>query len=166
MKTEIALEQIREHLGGITDLYNRLLLVVGRTGAGKTTAIQALGHSESVPVLQIGADISRRLLELTERQRILELPRTLEQVVSAVPPELTLLDNTEVLFDPTLKQDPLRLLQRIARNRTVVATWLGEVIDGHLTYASLEYPEFRRYSTDDLLIVTLGDSSESVKVEQ
>jgi len=46
------------------------------------------------------------------------------------------LDNTEILFNPILKQDPLRLLQRISRNRTVVATWLGNVTDSHLTYAA------------------------------
>ena len=36
---------------------------------------------------------------------------------------MILLDNIEVIFDVALKQDPLRLLQRLSRNKTVVAAW-------------------------------------------
>jgi hypothetical protein len=160
MKTEIAMEQIRERLAGISDLYNRLLLVVGPSGTGKTAALRALGADENAPVLQVGAEVSRYLLELTERQRVLQLPSILQEAVSGLPVGMTLLDNTEILFNPVLKQDPLRLLQRVSRNRTVVATWLGNVTEGHLTYAAPDHPEFRRYPTDDLLVVTLGGSSE------
>ena len=36
-----------------------------------------------------------------------------------------LLDHLEILFDPALEQDPLRLLQGVSRDRTVVAAWPG-----------------------------------------
>ena len=153
---EHALVGVRERLAGISELYNRLVLVVGTAGSGKTAVLRAVGEAESAPVLSVGAEVSRRLLDLTERQRVLQLPTILEEAVAGLPTEMTLLDNTEILFSPVLKQDPLRLLQRISRNRTVVASWLGSVGDGHLTYASPDHPEFRRYSTEDLLFVTLG----------
>jgi hypothetical protein len=155
-----AVDRVRERLAGISDLYNRLVLVVGPSGSGKTAVLRAVGEAEGSPVLPVGSEISQRLLDLTERQRMLQLPTILENAVASLPPEMTLLDNTEVLFSPALKQDPLRLLQRISRNRTVVASWLGSVGGGHLTYAAPDHPEFRRYPTEDLLVVTLDDSSE------
>lgn len=163
MTKEHAVDSVRGLLAGISDLYNRLVLVVGPSGTGKTAVLRTIGEAENVPVLPVGAQVSQRLLELTERQRVLQLPTILEEAVAGLPPEMTLLDNTEVLFSPVLKQDPLRLLQRISRNRTVVASWLGTVSGGRLTYAAPDHPEFRRYRTEDLLVVTLDDSSEHAR---
>ena len=167
MTTDHALARVRERLAGISDLYNRLVLVVGPSGSGKTTVLRALGQAENASVLAVGETVSQRLLDLTERQRVLQLPAILEESVADLQPDMTLLDNTEVLFSPALKQDPLRLLQRISRNRTVVASWLGNVDGSHLTYAVPDHPEFRRYPTEDLLVVPLHDSDEHFdKVEK
>ena len=157
MQTQSAVDQIRERLAGIADVYNRLVLLVGHSGSGRTAALRLLADAEKVPVLNVGADISRRLLDLTERQRVLQLPKLLKEVVAAYPSDLALLDNTEVLFNPALMQDPLRLLQGLSRDRTVVASWLGDVDDRHLTYAVPEHPEFRQYPSDGLLFVCLRE---------
>ena len=155
MQTQNAVDQLRQRLSGIADLYNRLVLLVGPSGSGRTTALRALADAEKASVLNVGEKISRQLLDLTERQRVLQLPKLLEEAVAGHPGDLTLLDNTEVLFNPVLKQDPLRLLQGLSRDKTIVATWLGDVDGGHLTYAVPEHPEFRRYPSADLLVVCL-----------
>jgi hypothetical protein len=156
MLSQIRVEQIRESLSGIEDLYNRLVLLVGPPACGKTAAIRAMAEAECVPILNVGGNLSRRLLDLTERQRVLQLPRLLEEATGGLPAHLTLLDNTELLFDPVLRQDPLRLLQGLSRDRTIVASWLGDIEGGFLTYAVPEHPEFRRYSAADLLVVPVG----------
>src|SRR6266542_1327330 len=125
MQTQSAVDQIRQRLSGIADIYNRLVLLVGPSGSGRTAVLRALADAEKVPVLNVGTEISRQLLDLTERQRVLQLPRLLEEAVAALPDNLTILENTEVLFNPLLKQDPLRLLQGLSRDRTIVASWLG-----------------------------------------
>ena len=111
MQTQSAVDQIRQRLSGIADIYNRLVLLVGPSGSGKTASLRALADAEKVPVLNVGSEISRRLLDLTERQRILQLPTLLEEAVAGLPGNLTILDNTEVLLNHVLKQDTLRLLQ-------------------------------------------------------
>jgi AAA+ ATPase superfamily predicted ATPase len=100
MQTEDAVDQIRQRLSGIADIYNRLVLLVGPSRSGKTAVLRALAESDKLPVLNVGAEISRQLLDLTERQRVLQLPKLLEEAVSALPGDLTLMDNTEVLFNP------------------------------------------------------------------
>jgi type II secretory pathway predicted ATPase ExeA len=134
------------------------LLVVGPTGSGKTSALRAFSDQDKCPVVNVGVELSRRLLELTERQRIIELPSLLAELVEESKRDVVILDNTEILFNPVLKQDPLRLLMGLSRNRTVVVSWLG-VLDGQfLTYATPEHPEFRRYPSEGLLVVTLVGS--------
>ena len=77
----------------------------------------------------------------------------LANIVAASGAEVTLLDNIEILFDVNLKQDPLRLLQGISRNRTVVAAWNGTIEGNHLVYAIPGHTEYRRYPLQDYLIV-------------
>ena len=62
--------------------------------------------------------------------------------------------NIEILFDVSLKQDPLRLLQGLSRNKTVVAAWNGSIVDNSLTYAAPAHPEYRRYPARDFLVAS------------
>ena len=94
------------------------------------------------------------MLELTERQRALQLPRLLREIVGNGIGEMILLDNIEVIFDVGLKQDPLRLLQGLSRNKTVVAAWNGNIVEGSLTYAAPDHPEYRRYPMRDFLVAS------------
>jgi hypothetical protein len=134
-------------------LYHRLVLVVAPSGSGKTAALQKVASVQSVPLINVNLELSRRMLDLTTRQRTLQLPQLLDTIVSETGKPLVLLDNLEILFDPSLKQDPLRLLQKLSRMRNIVASWNGTWDNGTLEYASPDHPEYRRYSTRDILIV-------------
>jgi hypothetical protein len=136
-----------------TGLYHRLVMVIAPAGVGKTTALRHVHELTNAPLLNINLELSRRMLDLTERQRALQLPRLLSEIVNSNQGEVVLLDNMEVLFDISLKQDPLRLLQGLSRNRTVVATWSGSVSGEYIVYATPDHPEYKRYSSRDLLIV-------------
>jgi hypothetical protein len=92
------------------------------------------------------------MLDLTKRQRALQLPRLLGEIVGKATGELVLRDNIEILFDVHLKQHPLPLLKGLSRNQTVVAPWNGSIVDGHMTYAVPDHPEYRRYPMRDLLV--------------
>ena len=62
-------------------------------------------------------------------------------------------ESIEILFDPALQQDPLRCLQGISRNRTIVASWSGSARDRTLTYAEPGHREYRRYTDVPAIIV-------------
>ena len=136
------------------ELYHRLVLVVGPSGYGKTATLRAVAAHADAPVLNLNLELSRRLLDLTARQRLLEVPRVLDDLIGRDRP-LVLLDNTELLFDRTFEQDPLALLQRASRNRTIVAAWNGTLGNSFLSYAEPDHPEYRRYRSDGLMTVTL-----------
>lgn len=147
-------DQIMQKVGPAAGLYNRLVLVVAPAGAGKTTALQDVQNRTDAPLVNVNFELSRRMLELTERQRVLQLPRLLQEIISNSVDETILLDNIEVIFDINLQQDPLRLLQGLSRNKTVVASWNGTIVDDYLTYAAPGHPEYRRYPMRDFLVVS------------
>ena len=141
------------------DLYHRLVILVGPAGVGKTTVLRTVHEKTAAPLININLELSRQLLDLTARQRALQLPLLLANIVAASCTDITLLDNVEILFDINLKQDPLRLLQGISRNRTVVAAWNGAIEENHLLYATPGHAEYRRYPLQDYLIVTTETAS-------
>ena len=71
------------------------------------------------------------------------------------------MDNLELLFSPDLAQDPLRLLQGLARNRTIVASWPGFMRGAQLIYAEPSHPEYRRYPELDVLWLSLQQSGDA-----
>lgn len=133
-------------------LYHRLVLLVGQTGSGKTTILQEVAERFGSSVVNVNLALSRELLELTAKQRTLRLPGILDQIANQTQPPVVL-DNLEILFDKDLKQDPLRLLQSISRNRTVVASWNGIIDAGRLVYAETGHPEYRSYDSVDAMVV-------------
>lgn len=146
-------DKIMRKVKQLDELYHRLMLVVAPSGAGKTTALLDVRDRTGAPLVNVNLELSRLMLDLTQRQRALQLPRLIREIVDKDEGKMTLLDNIELLFDVGLKQDPLRLLQGLSRNKTVVASWNGDIIDGFLTYAEPAHQEFRRYPVHDFLVV-------------
>jgi hypothetical protein len=147
-------DRVIKRIGQAAELYHRLVVLVAPAGSGKTAALQDVHERTAAPLVNVNLELSRRMLDLTERQRALQLPRLLAEIVGASAADVVLLDNVEVLFDVSLKQDPLRLLQGLSRNKTVVAAWNGSIVDGHMTYAVPDHPEYRRYPIRDFLVAS------------
>ena len=120
---------------------------------GQDRCVERHRGAQGAPLVNVSLELSRRMLDLPERQRPLRVQRILERVVAEIDGDIVLLDNIELLFDPSLRQDPLRLLKGISRNRTTVAAWSGSIEDGNIYYAERGHPEYRRYSTDGVLAV-------------
>ena len=146
-------DQIVRQAEQASELYFRLILVVGPAGTGKTEALRDVRTRMAAPLVNVNLELSRRMLGMTERQRALQVARLLEEITGEAGGDVVLLDNVEILFDVSLKQDPLRLLQGISRNRTVVAAWNGTLESDHLTYAMPGHLEHRRYAVRDFLVV-------------
>jgi predicted ATPase len=146
-------DRIIEKIEQAAELYHRLILLVAPAGSGKTAVLQDVHERTADPLVNVNLEISRRMLDFTERQRTLQLPCLLAEIVSAFAADVVLLDNIEVLFDISLKQDPLRLFQALSRNKTVVVAWSGLIDGNHLVYATPNHREYRRYPIKDFQVV-------------
>jgi len=67
-------EEIIDRIKQSHELYHRLVLVVGPSGSGKTSLLQEVSKQTGFKYINLNLELSRALLELTERQRILKLP--------------------------------------------------------------------------------------------
>jgi DNA polymerase III delta prime subunit len=151
-----AQSRISRSLWTVATLYHRLVLLVGESGSGKTAALKAVAGELSSKVINVNLALSAKLIELTERQRTLQLSTLFGGVVEDAG-TVALLDNIEILFDHRLRQDPLRLLQSVSRNRCVVASWNGAVAGGKLIYAQIGHPEYRSYDVAEVLILNMNE---------
>jgi len=149
------IDQVIQRIEEASKSYYRLVLIVGLAGSGKTNVIKEVSTLASVPLINLNLELSRQMLDLAERKRILKLPDFMSEIIDLAHGDLVLLDNIELLFDVCLKHDPLRLLQGISRNVTVVSTWNGSITNGHLIYASPGHPEYRRYPIESFLVVSM-----------
>jgi len=151
-------DEIKRSLQAAESLYHRLVLLVGKSGSGKTGVLREVTQDQNTPLININLELSRKLIELTARQRALQLPKILNQIMNEAQP-LVALDNLEILFDQVLKQNPLHLLQGISRNRTVLASWNGAYDGRKIVYAEIGHPEYRSYESGDLLIVSMDGAT-------
>ena len=151
--TETFADRIIQKIDTAAELYYRLVILVAPAGSGKTAALREVHERTAAPLVNVNLELSRRMLDITERQRTLRLPRILMEIVDSHAADVVLLDNIEILFDISLKQDPLRLLQWLSRNKTVVAALSGTIDGENMVYATPDHPEYKRYSLQDFLVV-------------
>jgi hypothetical protein len=152
----------------IQDQYYKLVLAVGPARSGKTAAFAVVAQQRGWPRLNVNLCLSERLLELTHKQRKVRLAAILDDTVRAENSSVVVLDNIEMLFAQELEQDPLRLLQGLSRNLTIIAAWPGTIDGGCLTYAEPGHPEARRYVSPQACIVSAYTTmaSEVVSAEE
>ncbi len=148
----LALENTQRSILLADHRYERLILVIGAPGSGKTTILRSVAETYHVPVINVGLQLSELLLEVPASQRPKRVQDRMSEIVG-IGNKLLLLDNPEILFAKELKQDPLRLLKAISKERVVVAAWPGKVEGSKLIYAKPLHPEFQSYELLDLLWV-------------
>lgn len=153
--SQSAVDAVLQLLQSADATYYKLILVVGKPGTGKTAVLQSLAEKLNTSVINTSLELSARLLELTFRQRALRLPEIFTDAVTSEK-KAAVLDNTEILFDRSLQQDPLRLLQGLSRNHQVIAAWDGLLEDGKLIYAEPGHAEYRQYPVRDFFVVDMN----------
>ncbi len=161
--TTILEDVVVQKLEEASGLYHRLVLLVGPAATGKTAALRAVSLRTGAPLVNLNLELSKRMLDLTERQRALAVANLVEDILAENAEDIVLLDNIEILFDVSLKLDPLRLLQGSARSRTLVAAWNGAVENNQLTYAEPGHPEYRKYLAKDCIIVPVQAQGKVLK---
>jgi hypothetical protein len=86
-------------------LYHRLILLTGPASVGRDVAKHLALRRVNVSI-----ELGERLLNLSARRRPLQVGRLLEGIVGREGEDVVLLDHLEILFEKSLKQEPLRLL--------------------------------------------------------
>lgn len=131
---------VLEAIGQAKRSVPRLVLIVGAPNTGKTVLADAIAESTGNTRMNLGLELSRELLPISSARRPIDVEDLIRQILP--PPGNTplVLDNTEILFESYLKLNPLRVLEKAARNQVLVATWNGTWSLPKLTFGFREHP--------------------------
>ncbi len=153
--TELIANKIRAYLPAVAELYHRLIIIPCEPGGstGAEIDFRKLAQITNGGYLNVNLELSRALLELPSGKRPLKVQELLKSLIDKNDNNIYFLEHLEILFDNSLKLEPLKCLQILARDRTIIARWNGTIALDHLTYAESGHPEYLTYPVKDLFIL-------------
>lgn len=150
MQSDFSIDVLQQKAQSVQEQRHRLLVIVMPHDEDDYERLHQLAIQAEWPQLNLSLELGRRLLGLNVQRRAIKARPFLEDVIDGLDREYVFLTDLEVLFEPSLDQDPLRLLQSLSRNRTIIAAWRGAIDNDHLVYAEPGHPEYQRYPTGEL----------------
>lgn len=151
------LERLRQLTEDAATLNSKLILVVANAGAGKTDILSRFAESEGSLLVNVGRELSRKLLSIPAMQRSVEVMPLLRDLIDQTDSgKCVILDNIEILFEEDLHISPVDVLKKLAHARPLVAAWPGGFRDGRLTYARTGHREHCEVPIDGAVVFELN----------
>ena len=89
-------EQIKKSIRDANNLYQKLILLVGKSDSGKTRILQEISEDLAVPMINVNLEMSYRLLDFPVDKRASTLARLFSQAIKDSESDIVLLDNIEI----------------------------------------------------------------------
>lgn len=154
----VSITELLDTIRSAQSAYHKLVVIAGPSGSGKTRLLNQLADQLDMPVINLSLKLSERLLSLTKRQRRLKAEEIARDVIDEPNQSSLCIDNTELLFDSTLRLNPLVFLQDISRNRLVVSSWNGTYDGKILTFGYGDHPDFFRETSSGYPVFSISDN--------
>lgn len=137
----------------------KLILVTIPEGFRREVEAEILNNS--IAFINLSKELARKLVSLSIRERVRRLEAEVDKIAcdSGSSVWLTKLD---VLFEPALDNDPIRLLKGVAKSKAVVAIWPGEITETSVVYSKPGKPDYKTYSLKELNDIQVIDACNGV----
>lgn len=143
------IEKLETILQEVGNLHSKLVLLVGGTAPAQRELLQAVATKHGVVPFNVGMELGKRLAQIPKKRRPLLATDLFRQLAErSAKGDLLLVKNIELLFDRSLRLDPLDVLKQHARYRRVLAVWPGALQEGRLVYAQMGHPEYQEYGAE------------------
>ena len=150
------INKLNQLLNEVADLNSKLIMLVGPSRSGKTQLLRQFGAQRNIEPLNAGLELGRRLAATPNSKRSFSAGPLLREIADRKSTDdPLLLDNLELLFEPSLQINPLDLVRMLAHSKRVVAIWPGELRGDRLVYADMSHPEHRDYSRDGVVVLEI-----------
>jgi len=107
------------------------------------------------PRLSVGRELSAVLLSETPGLCSRAARQWMKIHLREMAPGPVLCTEIDLLFDPTLKVDPLRLMRDVGRVTRLVVTWPGSYVDNVLAYAVPGHSHYRTWRKPEVFVKVL-----------
>jgi hypothetical protein len=128
----------------------RLVWVAGGTASERSALLRALSDAENGVYIEVGKKLSTAMIDVPTPLRTASVEDCFSGCLGNVPFTVSCLDRLEVLFEPSLRINPIALIQGTSRNIPIVASWPGAVTGSHLIFGSPDHPTHMEISKQDL----------------
>ncbi len=100
--------------------------------------------------LSIGTLLSEALREVVPARRPNDVVGLIKDAVHQNVPGPLLCTDIDLMFTPTLRIDPLRILREASRIVPMIVTWPGSYFDHTVTYATTQHAHYRMWPKPEL----------------
>ena len=104
---------------------NKLVLIIGKPGSGKSKIIHEYSSNTGIPIL----DFSKIISSDTE-----DLKKTMKDFLKSYRFDILLLDNKKAFYKASKDTELMDLIKDLSKDVMVVTTWNGFIEDGQLTH--------------------------------
>ena len=118
-------------------------------------AAAALPSAYGWPRLSVGRELSGGLLSEPVQRRSRKARPWMKARLDEMAPGPALCTEIDLLFEPTLELDPLRLMRDVSRVTRLVVTWSGSHVDGVLAYATPGHSHYCTWRRPEASILVL-----------
>lgn len=148
-------QQIVQFVHNAQELDERLVLLVGQPGSGKSKIMRGLSAMQGWEYIDSRTLVTEELLELMPKARPSEAPGIMESILTKLEAEVVLLDGIQALFAPVLQLDPLVLMRQLSRKHTIVSAWPGQFANDKLIFNQDGRLPYREYDAKGLSIIQI-----------
>lgn len=134
------MDQLLEEIEAAKNNENKLILIIGNPGSGKSKLIHEYSDNCGIPILN---------LDNIFKDNATDLVKVMDDFLLTYDKEILLLDNKRVLYAKDSNIDMLAFLKALAKKVVVVATWNGKIEDNKLIHIRSKSPTDLTYSLTD-----------------
>ena len=132
------------------DRKNHKLIIVVSTKNTHDSLLEKLQTIEKIDCLNLNFHLSKILIQLSKNE-FNDPVEIIENLLSEnSSKDIILFSNINILFDSTLKWNPMDILKKLSRNHFLIVFWEGNTNENNLQYAVQSHLEFYQYPLQDL----------------
>jgi len=145
------IDKLAKYIEADNALNTNLILLVGTSTLKVNEIFDEISSRYKAVPLNVGLLFSKAITLLSQKQRCLMTGEILRVLLAEQANSSPLfIKNIEVLFDTSLKLDPLDLLKRNAKNRKLIAIWPGQIFEQRLIYGDFGHVERKSYALEGI----------------
>ncbi|MBS6115039.1 BREX-3 system P-loop-containing protein BrxF [Thomasclavelia spiroformis] len=134
------MNQLKDAIEKAKENENKLILIVGLPGSGKSKLIHEYSKDSGIPILDLDnifKDTNNNIAEV------------MDNFLVTYNKDVLLLDNKKILYTKDSNIDMLSFFKNLAEKLVVVATWNGKVDNNKLIHIRSKLPTDLTYSLDN-----------------
>ncbi|MBS5587806.1 MAG: BREX-3 system P-loop-containing protein BrxF [[Clostridium] spiroforme] len=134
------MNQLKDAIKKAKENENKLILIVGLAGSGKSKLIHEYSKDSGIPILDLDTIFKNTNNNITE---------VMDNFLVTYNKDVLLLDNKKILYAKDSNINMLSFLKSLAEKIVVVATWNGKVDNNKLIHIRSKLPTDLTYLLDN-----------------